>query len=368
MNQERFWELVSLKLSDEAGPQELAELETLLQESPDLGLRMETLEAIWDTGHKNPYYAANDSFNRHMQRLSNHLSEPVLQYEKEDQPEEYDRIELKRPSPYKKLWWTIGVAASIAFAVLVFGPFYKAKDTKKQNAQNTVSTKRGSKSKVQLPDGTEVWLNADSRITYNEEFQGNLREVSLEGEAFFDVAHDAARPFLIHTATIDLKVLGTAFNVRSYPDEKNTEASLIRGSIEVTLVKSPDQKRIILKPNDKLIVNNSEVLLTNEKQPSHEPVMTLAKINYKKQDNSAVEIFWVKDKLAFDNEELQNIALKIERWFDVKVSIKDEKLKQVHYTVFFEGETLRETMEALQEASGGDFKYTIEGKQVVIAQ
>src|SRR4029078_631833 len=103
---------------------------------------------------------------------------------------------------------------------------------------NTVSTKRGSKSKVQLPDGTQVWLNADSRIAYNEKFQGNLREVTLEGEAYFDVVRDEKRPFVIHTAAIDIKVLGTAFNVRSYANEKNTETSLIRGSIEVTLVKS----------------------------------------------------------------------------------------------------------------------------------
>src|SRR5205085_10891901 len=89
-------------------------------------------------------------------------------------------------------------------------------------AQNTVMTKPGSKSKLQLPDGTQVWLNSDSKITYGESFMGATREVQLSGEAYFDVVKDKEHPFIIHTQSIDLKVLGTAFNVRSYANEKNT--------------------------------------------------------------------------------------------------------------------------------------------------
>jgi transmembrane sensor len=120
-----------------------------------------------------------------------------------------------------------------------------------------VGTKKGSKSHIVLPDGTNVWLNADSKIIYPGNFQGETREVSLVGEAFFDVVKNVNKPFIIHTGTMDVKVLGTAFNVRSYPGEMTTEASLLRGLIEVTL-NGTEKKKILLKPNEKLTVLNSD--------------------------------------------------------------------------------------------------------------
>jgi transmembrane sensor len=365
MNEERFWLLVSLKFSGEAQPEELVELETLLQQHPEMGLRTEMLDTIWRSPGKPLLENSEARFNKHLQRLSNHFSEPVLQYEITEIAEEKEYSEKPRPVIRKKLFWLAGIAAS--FLIVWFIVFYvPGKNSQgKASAQNTVSTKRGSKSKIQLPDGTQVWLNADSKITYNENFQGTLREVQLAGEAFFDVVRDETRPFIIHTNAIDLKVLGTAFNVRSYPEEKNTETSLIRGSVEITLRNNPD-KKIILKPNEKLIVNNIEATMKpkiNEPRASL-PLMTLAKVSYKAEDSSAAETLWVKNKLAFDGEALEDIALKIERWYDVKVIIKDETLKKEPYTASFEDKTLQEVMEALQLS--GNFKYAINKKEVTI--
>lgn len=363
MNQDRFWELVSVKLAGEATPEELAELEAFLQENSAEGIRLEKLHEIWETRHR-PLVSQKEAFNRHMQRLSNHLSEPVLQYENPDTPV----LETEVIAQPKRKFRTLYLAMTTAAALLAIFLFYTLKIEKpdtKGNAQNTVSTKRGSKSKVQLPDGTQVWLNADSRITYNENFQGAQREVELTGEAFFDVVRDETRPFIIHTSAIDVKVLGTSFNVRSYADEKNTETSLIHGSIEVTLVNSADKKKIILRPNDKLIVNNNEArLIEKQGSKSHVPLLTLVKINYKKADSSVIETMWVKNKLAFDEEPLEEIALKIERWYDVKVSIMDEHLKREPYTGTFELETLPEVLEALN--AGGDFRYSVNKKEVNI--
>jgi len=363
MNQDRFWELVSIKLAGEATPEELAELEAFLQDNSAEGIKLEKLHELWETRHR-PLVSQKEAFNRHMQRLSNHLSEPVLQYENPDTPV-VEMEEIAQPKrKFRTLYKVMGTAAAL-LAIFLFFTLKVEKHNTKANAQNTVSTKRGSKSKVQLPDGTQVWLNADSRITYNENFQGAQREVELTGEAFFDVVRDETRPFIIHTSTIDVKVLGTAFNVRSYADEKNTETSLIHGSIEVTLINSADKKKIILRPNDKLIVNNNEARLAEKKiTKSHEPLMTLGKISFKKADSSVTETMWVKNKLAFDEEPLEEIALKIERWYDVKVSIMDERLKREPYTGTFELETLPEVLEALN--AGGDFRYSVNKKEVTI--
>lgn len=368
MREERFWVLLSLKLSGEARPEEIAELEMLLQQYPELGLRADKLNTIWQQPRKTLSENKDASFNKHMQRLSNHFSEPVLQYDDEDMTGVEESPVRIKPFVRRKMFWASGIAA--AALIVWFVAFYvPEKNVASQSvAQNTVSTKRGSKSKIQLPDGTQVWLNADSKITYNEKFQGTLREVQLTGEAFFDVTRDETRPFVIHTNAIDIKVLGTAFNVRSYDDEKNTETSLIHGSVEITLRDNPD-KKIVLKPNEKLIVHNKDMQLVApkpegvKKEPRF-PLLTLGKINYEKKDSSVIETLWVKNKLAFDGEAFEDVALKIERWFDVKVIIRDEKLKKETFSGVFDDESLQVVMEALQIT--GKFRFAINKKEVTV--
>ncbi|MET0392176.1 MAG: FecR domain-containing protein [Chitinophagaceae bacterium] len=370
MNEDRFWLLISLKLSCEAQPEELSELETLLQEHPDLQLRAGMMQTIWSASAKNTT-DKEAFFNKHMQRLSNHFSEPALQYEEVLQAAE-EEAPRRRPL-VRKLGWLTGMAALLALVIYLAYPKTVNTGQGAALAQNTVSTKKGSKSKIQLPDGTEVWLNADSKITYNEKFQGNIREVQLEGEAFFDVVRDESRPFIIHTDVIDVKVLGTAFNVRSYADEKNTETSLIRGLVEVTLRRNPD-KKFTLKPNDKLIVANDSFADTSVHAAGSGPsqdvcrqlLTTMAKIRFTENESNALETLWVNNKLAFDKEPLEEIALKIERWYDVKVNITDKKLKRGEYSGVFQNESLQQVMEALQLSGGGDFSYTITRKEVLI--
>jgi ferric-dicitrate binding protein FerR (iron transport regulator) len=365
MDQDRFYELLSLRLAGEASPRELQELTELLQQYPDHGFTTEFLVSIWNKKQKeNP--GIKDKYNRHMQRLSNHLSDPVLQYGDEMIAEPDKPVFKTRNKTLRYFTLAASLAASLVIAFILFRPGYLSPSELKAHAHNTISTKRGSKSKIILPDGTHVWLNADSRLKYDENFQGKLREVELSGEAFFDVTHDASRPFVIHTATIDVKVLGTAFNVRSYEQEKNTETSLIRGSIEVTLLKSPDKKKIILEPHDKLIVaNNIETPGNDLTQKPNIPVMTLGKVSFKPKDSLATEALWTKNQLVFDNEALEDIAGKIERWYDVNVNITDEKLKKESYTGRFDNIPLLDVMEALKHSGG--FRYTINNKQLTIS-
>lgn len=368
MQDERLWLLISLKLSEEATPEELAELNNYLQLHPEKSLPLETLTNIWKTKQTDLQSRKEDAFNKHLQRLSNHFSGAALKYESGEASDTISPAKAPKKNRKYWLWITSGIAAS----AITFFLFLPHKDIKTKKiapvAQNTVSTNHGSKSKIQLPDGTQVWLNADSRITYNESFQGPFREVHLTGEAYFDVTKDKDHPFIIHTQAIDLKVLGTAFNVRSYANEKQTEASLIHGSLEITLHNNPG-KKIILKPNEKLLVQNNQ-FVTSRDQPVADtneddgPMMVLSRVHFQKEDSMASEILWIKNKLAFDNENLENVALKIERWYDVSVNIADDKLKHAAYSGVFEDESLQQVMEALQLT--GNFKYTINKKEVII--
>jgi transmembrane sensor len=371
MKEERIWLLLSLQLSGEATPAELEELSTLLQQYPDEGMKAAILQNIWQQ-HTQSVRAANRtmSFNKHLQRLSNHLSEPVLQFENSVVESEQDTQPATEAVSHKYRWLWVG--SSIAASIIIFFLFFFQDKIKElpppKLATNTVSTKAGSKSRIQLPDGTQVWLNADSKIEYNETFSGKYREVKLTGEAYFDVVKDKSRPFIIHTNSIQVKVLGTAFNVRSYPNEKTTETALIRGSVEITLNGHADNK-IILKPNEKLVVNNNSAVEINTgrdtlKKELNEPIMTLGNVHLDKTEKAVYETMWVKNKLAFENEPFDRIVAEIERWYDVEITVKKESVKTERFRGIFENKTLAEVLEALQIS--GQFQYQIKDGKVTI--
>src|SRR6185437_15508137 len=296
--EERFWLLVSLQLSGEASAEEEAELAELLRAHPSWGLRKEIFTNIWKgrAGVSFPEAgvaggmgvpAGRDVFSRHLQRLSNHLAGRAAQIEPgnsaggdlgnakaEQGNSELAPLEPTNPGSAKlspsrtaavrrisKNRLAIGVAAAVLAALALVWLLVQINHKPAEQGYNTVSTRPGSPSKIQLPDGSLVWLNADSRLTYRNADQGATREVQLTGEAYFEVAHDPVHPFLIHTATIDIRVLGTSFNVQCYGNERTTETSLFQGSVEVTLRSSPD-KKIVLKPNEKLIVHNNQMAVS----------------------------------------------------------------------------------------------------------
>lgn len=373
MNDERTWLLLSLQLSGEASPEEIEELKTLLTEHPEQTIRAEVLRNLWATKNQPATASHTESaFNRHLQRLSNHLAQPVLLYEHNDAANTEQNNEEKKvvtkPGKYRGILWAASVAAAVIIVALLALQTNNKQVLKNELAANVVTTRPGSKSKVQLPDGTQVWLNADSKISYKNNFLGDIREVTLSGEAFFDVVKDKTRPFIIHTGSIDLKVLGTAFNVRSYPNEKTTETSLIRGSVEILLHNNPD-KKYILKPNEKLVVNNSITKAAGSKNQDEntgqdQQIMTLSKILFDKQDSSNIETRWTNDLLDFDGTPFANIVTELERLYKVRFIIKDEKLKQVRFTGVFSNKSLDEVMEALRIS--GQFQYKFKNDVVIV--
>lgn len=362
MKEERLWELVSLKHSGEATPEELQELQNLLNENPDMGFKIDVISQVW-SNHSSEEVETETAFNKHLQRLSNHFTSPAFKYEDVGQ---IDQQIVKRESKFKRVaFWTSAIAASIIVAFLMIQLVNYPKKLLKPS-ENIVTTKPGSKSKLILPDGTQVWLNGDSKITYDKNFGNEVREVSLTGEAFFDVIKDANRPFIIHSKTIDIKVLGTAFNVRSYPDERTTETSLIRGIVEVTLKNNPG-KKIILKPNEKLVVKDdlkNAKMQKDEAEVSDVPMLTLTNIKFSKGDSSAIETSWIKNKLAFDEESFDAVAKKIEKWYGVTIAIKDDKIRNEKFSGVFEDETLSEVMDALRLTA--NFEYSVNKKHITI--
>jgi transmembrane sensor len=366
LQDQKIWLLISLKISGEATKAELEELELLLKQNSELATTVDDLQKLWKKSHTAVSEETEDAFARHFQRLNKIMpATGVIEPERKIK----EKAVLQNSAANKKLyrfWWA--AAAASVFIIWFFAR--NSEDISSKNSDNTVSTNAGYKASVNLPDGSKVWLNRDSKITYDGDFKGKTREIFLSGEAFFDIAKDKTRPFIIHTRTINLKVLGTAFNVRSYESGKETEAALVHGSIEVTLLNNPD-KKITLKPGEKILVKNSLTVDTlstykkSEVNDEDEPIAVLAKMHYYGNDSSIVETSWTKNRLVFYDERLDKIALNLERWFNVSVLIKEEQLKKGKYTAKIEeGDTLEEVLEALKAVEG--FHYSINNKEVII--
>ncbi len=300
-----------------------------------------------------------------------YLEKRWLSLESKIQVADSELVMFDTPKPIftlKRLLVAASVIAVLLVGALTFSRWQNKDQQKGEN--NIFYTKRGSKSNLVLPDGTQVWLNADTKITYGKAFGEKIREVYLEGEAFFDVVKNPSVPFIVHTSTMDVKVLGTAFNVRSYADETSAQTSLIRGAVEIELKEASD-KKIQLKPDEKIIIQKESAAHSHDKNENNvttSPEILITHIKKSLADSAAMETLWVKNKLAFDHMELQAIAQQLERWYDVKIIIEGNQLKHTKFNGTFASEGLEEVLEAFKLTSAVSFSYQTNKNIITIKQ
>lgn len=236
---------------------------------------------------------------------------------------------------------------------------YRFQSNISEKILNEISIPNGSKGNIILPDGSKVWLNSGSRLSYSDFTNSATRDVFLEGEAFFDVKSNKNKPFFVNTSSLKIKVLGTKFNVKSYPDEKTTEAILVSGKVEIESINS--QKVLTLKPNQKVTFNKESLnkFETEQKQSTNlspqKPIVE--KISGVVESvNTETATAWKDEKLIFNNEKFINLVVKLERWYDVKIELKDSLINNYRYTGTFEKENIEQALRALKLASPIDYK------------
>lgn len=370
MGIDRIWTLMSRKLTGEATETEVAELDELIKIHPDTAIPLQLVDDFWVTPAENDEDFLEATYHLHTGRLK----EKGLDLE--INKTETGLLNINVPASGKKRK-IVFISALVTLALVIlffsFSGSKKSAAIENKSAQSEISTKNGSRTKIQLPDGSSVWLNSSSKLVYdNKNFGAAIREVTLTGEAYFDVVKNSSKPFIIHTSKMDIKVLGTAFNVKCYPGEKNSETSLIHGSIEVTL--KDRQEKIFMKPNEKLILCNDDVKpLKINAVPQRQPAVKSAPIiqlidhlTIFPKDNSVVETAWVDSRLVFNEETLEDIAVKMERWYGISIVITNEKLKKIHLTGSFERETIYQALNALQLTT--PFTYKIDMDIITISK
>jgi len=235
------------------------------------------------------------------------------------------------------------VAAFLLIPVIGLGILYWVSQYNQPVGQYTETiAPRGQKSQIVLADGTKVWLNSDTKIKYPGNFNKNQRDVYLDGEAFFEVSKNAHQPFVVHTSGVNVKVLGTKFNVKAYGDESEIETSLFEGRINLVTnspsFETPVEKEV--EPGQSFVYSKTDHRLAANKFAQDE-------ING-----------WKKNQLIFKDDTFSNLVRKLERWYDVKV-VYDEKLfNDRRLTVeLYEGERLDRLMNIISLALSVDYKY-----------
>ncbi|CAL1519678.1 FecR domain-containing protein [Chitinophaga sp. MM2321] len=334
MDKERFLWLVTRMLSGEIRDEEQQELEALMKADPQLRKESGALQSFWKDSER---HAQNDETKAAFEKLKSqmHTIDPQL-WQEEDQ------------EPTRIKWWTLLARTAAAIFFLV-GAWYIMQTTGvlpwKEDGLRSESNTRGTRSHIKLADGTSVWLNADSELKYPSRFKGDKREVYLKGEAFFDVAKDASRPFIVHTATMNINVLGTSFNVKAYPNDSVSEATLISGEVEVEM-KNRSDKKIRLKPAEKLVLPNGKDSLQGY-QALAVPIISTPTY-FSKEDSAIIETAWIDNKLIFHDESFTSLATRLERWYNVSICFENTTIQQLRFTGIFKNETVKQALEALQ--------------------
>lgn len=342
MTHDRIWYLLGRKMANELLPEEKRELERLLQQHPDVSYAKEVLTQSWKDKQKDLSPAdVEAALQRHKQRLL------------EVQTPEETTMPAKGSNKIFRLALRIGgVAAAVTVLFLAGRMWLGEREAQLQPALQQLVTKTGSRTHVKLPDGTSVWLNAGSKLDYPEKFHGKNREVTLEGEAFFDVVRDADHPFLVKTTACSIRVLGTSFNVRFYPVEEMATTSLVTGSVEVTI----DKKVVRLQPNEKLSVPwvLTNLATTTANTAPEMPVIKMGTLT-PVRDNIMAETAWKDNKLAFKKLPLDEVAQRMERWYGAEIRFKNERKKSLSFSGVFEKESLTEALQALEMSGGFHF-------------
>lgn len=254
----------------------------------------------------------------------------------------------EKPSPRKTLFpaWARWAAMICLPICLAFFTYYLLDISGRADvgAPFIVKADKGDKATVVLPDGTDVILNSASRLSYLSNFGTDERRVQLEGEGYFRVAHDTRHTFIVQVGELEVKVLGTVFNVCAYSDEQDVTVVLLEGKVGV---RTPSSS-LTMKPGEKINYNKSTHKLTTE---------TVFPEDY---------VTWTKGSLYFQNESLDNIMKTLSRVYDVTIRIDSPKIAEERFTGTIPGGGLQNALNILMLTS--HFRYEMEDSVVVLKE
>ncbi|MBC8152567.1 MAG: FecR domain-containing protein [Bacteroidetes bacterium] len=338
------WILVGKVFADEATGAEHQEFDDWLAAHPEQKPLLDTVRLFWLSANAKTTDGQIDvagAYGRLRHRIKSEPKEPQL---------------YETPVRLVRRWvgWAAAASLALTLGVWVWNQLQPAPGVAISEQINP----KGTRSQLRLADGTIVWLNADSHLQYPKAFTGNLREVTLRGEAFFRVTHNPKQPFVVRLATGSVRVLGTSFNIRAYPGDSIVETSVVTGRVAfVPKPVSPSPR-----PSRKMTEAQPDTLFLT---PNIKAIQSLTRRSIATQPTVAVnQIAWTESKLVFRNTPMGEVAKTLERWYGTPVTLEQESLRQCPLTGTFQNQSLREVMTLI--AMTNRFQYELTPAQVTI--
>jgi ferric-dicitrate binding protein FerR (iron transport regulator) len=235
-------------------------------------------------------------------------------------------VTIKKRWPGRRYYYVAAVLLVLLIANyrLVVHPFVTVE--KVFVVQNHLITAKNSKGRFVLPDGSVVWLNAESRLTYPETFEGAKRQVQLEGEGYFEVAENRRQPFIVRSGNLEVEALGTTFDIARYPFRNKTEVVLLDGSVKVT--SQTFREDIVLSPDQMLELTDDGVYRV-------------------RKTNAWMHVGWIKDKLVFDNDRLSDIINSLEGWYCLEIKCPQAFAYNTRMSFTVGAENIQEILKAM---------------------
>lgn len=316
-NKNNTYDLITKKLTSSISEEEKALLHQVLSEDADLAENTDVLQKYWDHYFFKSY--PNNILNKTEKKLGFKLNENK-------------KFSLKT---------AYSIAATILL-VLSLGFIGFQLTRQKPEVVLTNYYANNTIKNIVLSDGTNVWLNKGSILITSQPFTENRREVLLVGEGYFEVASDETKPFIVKTSNLSTRVLGTHFNLASYPETKNTEVTLYEGKVELTDAES-NSNSVVLKPGERATFSKAD------------------KNFFVKDVDISKPAAWRNGCIYFYDEDLFAIAQKLEFKFQTQIIITDEEVGKLRFTADFDKETLEEILKLLSEAHAFDYTKTQDG-------
>lgn len=246
-------------------------------------------------------------------------------------------------------WFKIAAIGLVILGLSTAIDLFHVRKVKKYDlVYNEIIVPLGEKAQIVLSDGSHVWINSDSKLKYPVKFGETSRDVTLEGEAFFDVAKQRGKTFVVNTRDVKVNVLGTAFNVKCYPGDDKTQTVVVRGEVRVEDIQGK-LEATVLKPNEMATIHDRQL---PDQPVSNRPVIKVDKVD------PVNLVSWKDQMLVFAGETFDDLSVKMERWFNVKIRIDNEKLKSERYTGKFGNETIYQVLEAIKITTPITYKVT----------
>jgi transmembrane sensor len=263
---------------------------------------------------------------------------------------EHQRFDEKRSPMWMVMRYAAAVVGIVALSFVVWNLGFKSD---RAVVATTIEAPKGARTSITLPDSSQVWLNAESKISFDQHFGRDNRNIKLEGEAFFDVQKGEI-PFQVSTEAYDVKVLGTAFNIKSYADDDLASTTLIRGSLRVIrTLPTGETEEVLLFPNEKVVLKGDATARMSQ---------TLV---HEKNIDGAAEADWKDGWLTVRGESLEEFSKKIERLYNVKIIFHDEKMKSYRYSGRIQQFSLEQVLNALSLTS--PVRFEIHEKEVKLS-